>query len=102
MLLRDVDEHHALAKTVATEAITLLKNDALLPIEPGTIKKLAVVGYFAKHPRFQVVAVRKLHLQKSTHSWLPCRTYMAKMWRCTMLKVFAPTGALLHICLMTH
>ena len=49
----DVDEHHALAKTVATEAITLLKNDALLPIEPGTIKKLAVVGYFAKHPRFQ-------------------------------------------------
>lgn len=50
----DSNEHHALAKTVAAEAITLLKNEhVVLPVEPGTVKNIAVVGYFAKHPRFQ-------------------------------------------------
>ncbi|MGJ8524665.1 Thermostable beta-glucosidase B GH3 [Halomonadaceae bacterium LMG 33818] len=45
-------EHHALARTLATESIVLLKNDAnVLPLLSE--KSIAVVGDFAQHPRFQ-------------------------------------------------
>ncbi|MGG1553010.1 glycoside hydrolase family 3 C-terminal domain-containing protein [Paenibacillus ferrarius] len=48
----DVERHHAVARRVAEEAIVLLKNeDALLPLSPHA--KVAVLGAFAKEPRFQ-------------------------------------------------
>lgn len=48
----DIDEHHALARSVAARCAVLLKNDhAVLPLEPrGTI---AVIGEFATEPRYQ-------------------------------------------------
>jgi len=45
-------EHHALAHRAAVEGSVLLKNDdALLPLDPAT--RIAVIGAFAKHPRYQ-------------------------------------------------
>ena len=50
----DVDEHHALAREVASEAIVLLKNEKkVLPVEPGKVKSIALIGLFADEPRFQ-------------------------------------------------
>ncbi|MEK9764241.1 MAG: glycoside hydrolase family 3 N-terminal domain-containing protein, partial [Deltaproteobacteria bacterium] len=47
-----VAEHHQLACRVASECVTLLKNEAdLLPVPQGA--SLAVIGAFAKQPRFQ-------------------------------------------------
>ncbi|KFI45690.1 beta-glucosidase [Bifidobacterium bohemicum] len=48
----DVDEHDEIAREAAREAMVLLKNeDGLLPVKPGT--KLAVIGEFARTPRYQ-------------------------------------------------
>ncbi|WNG50322.1 glycosyl hydrolase [Archangium minus] len=50
----DVEQHHALARQVAGESIILLKNeDNLLPLDVGAKKKIAVIGAFAKEPRYQ-------------------------------------------------
>jgi beta-glucosidase len=47
-------ENHALARRVASESITLLKNDdGLLPLSPDQITKIAVIGEFAVNPRYQ-------------------------------------------------
>jgi beta-glucosidase len=48
----DAAAHHALARQAAAESAVLLKNErALLPLTPG--KSLAVIGAFAKTPRYQ-------------------------------------------------
>jgi len=50
----DVEAHDALARRASGESIVLLKNEhAVLPIDRETIRKIAVVGAFAKDPRFQ-------------------------------------------------
>jgi len=47
----DAKEHHKLAKEVAAASCVLLKNNDMLPLEKN--KKLAVLGEFAKNPRYQ-------------------------------------------------
>ncbi|PPG27059.1 beta-glucosidase [Pseudoclavibacter sp. RFBB5] len=50
----DADEHHALAREAAGRSIVLLKNDGdLLPLDLGSDDTLAVIGEFARTPRYQ-------------------------------------------------
>ena len=52
----DVDAHDEVAHQAAIESIVLLKNDdAILPLnaDPATPQKIAVIGEFARTPRYQ-------------------------------------------------
>ncbi|HEY5704507.1 MAG TPA: glycoside hydrolase family 3 C-terminal domain-containing protein [Terrimicrobiaceae bacterium] len=50
----DIEEHHALARKAGGESIVLLKNaDSILPLDLQKLKKIAVIGAFAKTPRYQ-------------------------------------------------
>ena len=49
-----LEEHHKLARRIASEAIVLLKNDSgLLPLEKDKYRSIAVIGEFAVNPRYQ-------------------------------------------------
>ena len=49
-----IEEHHQLARKVAAEAMTLLKNSKkLLPLDKSQYQKIAVIGEFAENPRYQ-------------------------------------------------
>lgn len=48
------EKHHEFARQVAAESITLLKNDnKILPVTKARYKKVAIIGEFAKAPRYQ-------------------------------------------------
>ena len=50
----DFARHHALARRAAAESAVLLKNeDAILPLDPAAQGTLAVIGEFARTPKFQ-------------------------------------------------
>ncbi len=52
----DVAAHHALARRVAEQAIVLLSNDGVLPLNPSGLadaSSVAVIGEFARTPRYQ-------------------------------------------------
>ena len=50
----DIDQHHRLARKAGGESIVLLKNEgSLLPLPTDGSKKIAVIGDFARQPRFQ-------------------------------------------------
>lgn len=50
----DYDSHHLIARRAAAQSAVLLHNDAeLLPIDPATAGKVAIIGELARTPRFQ-------------------------------------------------
>ena len=50
----DADAHHALARETARGCAVLLKNDGdLLPLQPAPGQRIAVIGEFARTPRYQ-------------------------------------------------
>jgi len=50
----DPDDHHALARRAAHQSAVLLKNaDHVLPLQPQQGSTVAVIGEFARTPRFQ-------------------------------------------------
>ena len=51
---QNIEQHHQLARKVAAEAMTLLKNTKkLLPVDTSKYKKIAILGEFAVNPRYQ-------------------------------------------------
>src|SRR5690606_25469902 len=55
------DAHHAFARTAAAECVVLLKNqDQVLPLSPD-LKHIAVIGEFARTPRFQGAGSSKVN-----------------------------------------
>jgi beta-glucosidase len=49
----DRDAHHALAREAAGRSVVLLKNDGVLPLTAGSDRTIAVIGEFARTPRYQ-------------------------------------------------
>jgi len=62
----DADAHHDLARAAARQAAVLLTNDGTLPLRLDAGARLAVVGEFARTPRFQGAGSSKVNPTRLT------------------------------------
>lgn len=75
----DKDAHHALARRVASECIVLLKNDdQILPLRPESLKSVAVIGRFAKTPRYQGGGSSHVNPTKLECAWDELQTLLGQ------------------------
>jgi len=66
----NVEQHQELARKAAGESIILLKNeDALLPLDPRGTTKIAVIGAFAKTPRYQGAGSSQVNPTRQTRAY---------------------------------
>ncbi len=49
----DMAAHDELARRAAAESVVLLRNDGVLPLDPRARQRVAVIGEFARTPRYQ-------------------------------------------------
>jgi beta-glucosidase len=70
----DVDAHHALARETAADCAVLLKNEsALLPLNPSGTAKIAVIGEFARTPRYQGAGSSQVNPTRLDDAWSAIR-----------------------------
>ena len=70
----DLQAHHLLARRVASESIVLLKNeDHILPLAEG--RSLAVIGEFAKKPRYQGSGSSQVNPTELENAWQALTEY---------------------------
>jgi beta-glucosidase len=66
----DQDAHHELARRAAAASAVLLKNDdAILPIAPSLGKSIAIIGAFAKTPRYQGSGSSRINPTRLDGAW---------------------------------
>lgn len=63
----DAEAHHALAREAATQSAVLLTNNGVLPIETG--RSIAVIGAFAKSPRYQGAGSSQVNPRQLDDAW---------------------------------
>ena len=63
----DVDAHHEIARKCAEGSIVLLDNDGILPLAPNA--SVAVIGDFAKNPRYQGAGSSQVNPTKLDNLW---------------------------------
>lgn len=63
----DMDEHLDVARTIAEDAGVLLENDGILPLEVS--QHIAVIGSFAKEPRYQGAGSSKINPIVLDNAW---------------------------------
>jgi len=66
----DPDAHQALAREAAAACLVLLRNEGdALPVDPATPRKVAVIGGFARRPRFQGGGSSQVVPTRTTSAW---------------------------------
>ncbi|MCC6639694.1 MAG: glycoside hydrolase family 3 C-terminal domain-containing protein [Deltaproteobacteria bacterium] len=66
----DAAAHHALAREAAASCLVLLRNEGdTLPLDPATRSKVAIIGRFARSPRFQGGGSSQVVPARTTSAW---------------------------------
>ncbi|GAA0855721.1 glycoside hydrolase family 3 C-terminal domain-containing protein [Streptosporangium amethystogenes subsp. fukuiense] len=90
----DVDAHHELAREAARAGAVLLKNDGgLLPLDPAAHLTVAVIGEFARTPRYQGHGSSRVTPTRLDNAWDALRQAAGPDLKLTFSPGFPLTGA---------
>ncbi len=89
----DVKEHHALAKRVAAESMVLLSNQHFLPLDPRRPLRVALLGQFAKAPRYQGAGSSQVKPTQLADVYSALVSLTAGAWQTSYAPGYLPDGS---------
>ena len=89
----DLDAHHALARRVAAESLVLIQNQNFLPLDPKRPLRVALIGQFAKTPRYQGAGSSQIRPTRVSSCYASLLELVEGAWQTTFAPGYLPDGS---------
>jgi beta-glucosidase len=89
----DLDAHHALARRVAAESLVLIQNQNFLPLDPKRPLRVALIGQFAKTPRYQGAGSSQIRPTRVSSCYAALLELVEGSWQTTFSPGYLPDGS---------
>jgi len=89
----DAKAHHALAKRVAGESLVLLQNQHCLPLDPKRPLRVALLGQFAKAPRYQGAGSSQVKPTQLSDVYSALMALTDGVWQTSYAPGYLPDGS---------
>jgi beta-glucosidase len=89
----DLKQHHELARRVASESMVLLHNQNFLPLDPRRPLRVALLGAFAKEPRYQGAGSSQIRPTELANVYTALAGLTEGGWQTTYAPGYLPDGS---------
>jgi beta-glucosidase len=88
----DLDQHHALARRAAAESLVLLTNQNFFPLDPKRPLRVALIGQFAKTPRYQGAGSSQIRPTRLANVYAALMAQTEGTWQTSFAPGYLPDG----------
>jgi beta-glucosidase len=89
----DLDRHHELARRVAADSMVLLHNQNFLPLDPKRPLRVALIGEFAKSPRYQGAGSSQIRPTRLSNAYQALLALTEGSWQTNYASGYLPDGS---------
>jgi beta-glucosidase len=89
----DLKQHHALARRVASDSMVLLHNQNFLPLDPRRPLRVALIGEFAKVPRYQGAGSSQIRPTEVSNAYAALAALTDGSWQTSYAAGYLPDGS---------
>ncbi|HWO11542.1 MAG TPA: glycoside hydrolase family 3 C-terminal domain-containing protein [Polyangiaceae bacterium] len=89
----DLDRHHALARRAAAESMVLLSNQNFFPLDPRRPLRVALIGQFAKTPRYQGAGSSQIRPTRVSDVYSALVALTEGSWQTSFAPGYLPDGS---------
>jgi beta-glucosidase len=88
----DLRQHHELARRAASESLVLLHNQNFLPLDPRRPLRVALIGEFAKAPRYQGAGSSQIRPTQLSNTHAALLALTEGVWQTSYAPGYLPDG----------
>jgi beta-glucosidase len=88
----DLDQHHALARRASAESMVLLTNQNFFPLDPKRPLRVALIGQFAKSPRYQGAGSSQIRPTRLANVYAALQALTEGAWQTSFAPGYLPDG----------
>lgn len=89
----DLKQHHELARRAASESLVLLHNQNFLPLDPNRPLRVALIGAFAKSPRYQGAGSSQIRPTQLSNAYSALLALTEGAWQTNYAPGYLPDGS---------
>jgi beta-glucosidase len=89
----DLKQHHELARRAAGDSLVLLHNQNFLPLDPNRPMRVALIGAFAKSPRYQGAGSSQIRPTQLANAYSALLALTEGSWQTNYAPGYLPDGS---------